>query len=405
MKAAVLNIGTEVLIGHTINTNLSLIANMCADYGILIQEQLTVPDSKLAILTGFYHLYDKFDLVFVTGGLGPTDDDITSATIAEALGKELIMNEEVMNGLESYFRNRNYVMTENNRKQAYFPKDSTIIHNDYGTASGFYLNKNGKIVLVMPGPPMELASILRNFLENYVPDSKLTIKTINTYGIGESMLESRLREMNLDYRYDINTFFRGGGVDIKIITEVDDEWGMEKVLNSIRDEFKDYIYDEDSQSMAKSLLEKLFERGETVAFAESCTGGRISADFTANPGASKALICSLVTYSEESKQIELGVKKETLEKYTAVSEEVAKEMLEGIKNKYDADYYGVVTGYASPPEGHEELNGLVYIGVYDRKRDKSEIFKNEFRGSRDQIIVRATNNLFFRILTQVKLGG
>ena len=402
MKAAVLNIGTEVLIGHTINTNLTLIANMCADYGILIQEQVTVPDSKMEILGGFYHLFDKFDLVFVTGGLGPTEDDITSASIAEALGKDLILNEEILDGLESYFKSRNFVMTSNNVKQAYFPKDSTIIHNDYGTASGFYVNEDGKIVLVMPGPPLELASILKNFLENYVPDSNLIIKTINTFGIGESSLESRLRHLNLDYRYDINTFIRGGGVDIKIITEVDDPIEMEKLLNTIRGEFAEYIYDEDSISIAKSLLNVLVEKGATVAFAESCTGGRIAADFTANPGASKSLICSLVTYSEESKEIELGVKKTTLEKHTAVSHEVAKEMLDGIKNKYHTDYSGIVTGYASPPEGQEHLNGLVYIGVYDRKNDREEIIKYEFRGSREQIIMRATNNLFFKILSMTK---
>lgn len=397
MRAAVLNIGDEVLLGHTINTNLSLIAKMVGDYGILIDEQITVKDDKEAIIEAFCRLFNKYDMIFTSGGLGPTVDDMTTECIADALGRELVLNEEVLKELESYFTSSGRNMTENNKKQAVFPQDSEIIKNDFGTASGFFLRENQKWVIVLPGPPIEVKSILSKFLKRYQTGDKVTIKVINTQGIGESALEDRLRKLELNPNYNVNTYFGGGGVDIKIVSEDKDEEELEKIIRKISKEFEENIYDYDSESISKSLLNKLIENNKTIAFAESCTGGNISIKFIENPDASKALICSLVTYSEESKIKELDVNIETLNKYTAVSEEVALEMLEGLKKKYHADYYAITTGYASPTED-KRTNGLVYIGIYDREKDETLILKDNFFGTRMQIINRVTNYLFFKII-------
>lgn len=397
MRAAVLNIGDEVLLGHTINTNLSLIAKTVWDYGILIDEQITVKDDKDAIINAFFRLFENYDMIFTSGGLGPTVDDMTTECIAEALNRELILDEDVLEELESYFISSGRVMTENNKKQAIFPKGSEIINNDFGTASGYFLRESGKWIIVLPGPPIEVKNILEKFLNRFSTGDKVVIKVINTQGIGESALEDRLRKLELNPKYNVNTYFGVGGVDIKIVSEEKNPEELEKLISKISREFKDYIYDYDSDSISKSLLTKLIKNNKTIAFAESCTGGNVSIKFIENPDASKALICSLVTYSEESKVKELNVSAETLKKYTAVSEEVALEMLEGLKDKYYADYYAITTGYASPTED-KRTNGLVYIGIYDRSNDKTIILEDNYTGTRMQIINRVTNYLFFNIM-------
>lgn len=397
MKAAVLNIGDEILLGHTINSNLSLIAKTVWDYGILIDEQVTVKDEKNAIINAFKRLFDKYDMIFTSGGLGPTADDMTTECLAEALGRKVVLNGDVLSSLENHFKSSGRIMTSNNKKQAVFPQGAEVIANDFGTASGYFLRESGKWVIVLPGPPLEVKNILSKFLKRYDTNERVTIKIINTQGIGESALEERLRKLDINPGYVVNTYFGSGGVDIKIVSENNDELELKRVIDLISDEFKDFIYDYDSDSISKSLLKKLIAKNKTVAFAESCTGGNVSIRFIENPDASRALICSLVTYSEESKIKELGVKRKTLEKYTAVSEEVALEMLEGLKNKYIADYYAVTTGYASPTED-KRTNGLVYIGIYDREKDKNLIIKDNYFGTRMQIINRVTNYLFFNII-------
>ncbi|NLW42669.1 MAG: CinA family nicotinamide mononucleotide deamidase-related protein [Tissierellia bacterium] len=401
MRAAVLNIGDEVLLGHTVNTNLSLIAKTIWDYGILIDEQVTVRDEKNEIIEAFCRLFDKYDMIFTSGGLGPTADDITTECIADALGRDLVLNEDVLKKLEYYFISSGRKMTENNKKQAVFPRDSEIINNDFGTAAGYFLREQGKWVIVLPGPPIEVKNILNKFLNRYKTKEKISIRIINTQGIGESALEDRLRKLDLNSNYAVNTYFGGGGVDIKIVSEDRNGNEMQKLIDTLTEEFKENIYDYDSDSISKSLLKKLIKNNKTVAFAESCTGGNVSIRFIENPDASRALICSLVTYSDESKIKELNVKAETLKEHTAVSKEVAMEMLEGLKNKYSADYYAITTGYASPTED-KRTNGLVYIGIYDRENDKTIILEEIFVGTRMQIIDRVTNYLFFNI---IKLMG
>ncbi|NLD18316.1 MAG: CinA family nicotinamide mononucleotide deamidase-related protein [Tissierellia bacterium] len=401
MRAAVLNIGDEVLLGHTINTNLSLIAKTIWDYGILIDEQVTVRDEKKDIIEAFCRLFDKYDMIFTSGGLGPTVDDMTTECIADALGRDLVLNEDVLKDLEYYFISSGRKMTENNKKQAVFPSDSEVINNDFGTASGYFLREQGKWIIVLPGPPIEVKNILTKFLNRYKTKEKISIKIINTQGIGESTLEERLRKLDLNSNYSVNTYFGSGGVDIKIVSEDRNGNELQKLVDKLTKEFKENIYDYDSDSISKSLLKKLIEKDKTVAFAESCTGGNVSIRFIENPDASRALICSLVTYSDESKMKELDVKAETLKEHTAVSEEVAREMLEGLKNKYHADYYAITTGYASPTED-KRTNGLVYIGIYDRENDKTILLEDNFFGTRMQIIDRVTNYLFFNI---IKLMG
>lgn len=397
MKAGIINIGDEVLIGHTINTNLSLIANMVADYGISIERQITIRDVEEDIIESIDYMKSLYDYIFISGGLGPTEDDLTAATLAKALNKDMILNEDILYQIQIFFNSIGMKMSPNNKKQAYFPEGAKIIHNDYGTASGFVLEDEGKTFVVVPGPPREVENILEKHLKGLEKTEKLELVNINTSGIGESSLEDRLRKLDLPKNIRVNTYFGSYGVDIKLIGENKDLDDLNKAIELLNEEFYEEIYAIDSPSLPLTLLNKLNKDEKTLAFAESCTGGYIASSYTENPGASESLKVSLVTYSEEAKMKELGVKAETLEKYTAVSPQVAEEMLKGLVERYEADYYAITTGYASPPE-NEELNGLVYIGIYDKKNDKFEITENKYRGSRKQIIQRATNTVFFKIL-------
>lgn len=404
MKGAVLNIGDEVLLGHTINTNLALISKKCQDHGISIEEQITIRDDREIIIKTFLYLLDKYEMVITSGGLGPTEDDITAKSIGEALGKDMILDENTLNNLKSYFADSGRKMTKNNISQAYFPENANILKNDVGTASGFYLNENGKWILVLPGPPREVENIIDKFFKVYSSGKRIIQRTINTQGIGESALEERLRKLYIDPEYTVNTYFGGGGVDIKIVSEFEDYEKLERLIDRIVDEFRENVFDFDSESISKSLLKKLLAKNKTIAFAESITGGNLASKFVENENASLALICSLVTYSNEAKMKELNVKKETLDKYTAVSEEVAREMLRGLKDKFVADYYGITTGYASPT-GDEEKDGIVFTGIYDRERDEEIILRQRFYGSRVQIIDRVTNNLYYNIIKLIDRGG
>lgn len=397
MRAAVLNVGNEILMGHTINTNLSLIALEVADYGIIIQEQRTVKDEKDTIVKSFNELLDTYEMVIVSGGLGPTKDDITTESISYALDRETILNEEIFEKLEYYFKSKGRFMTDNNKKQAVFPKDCQILENDIGTACGYFLREDNKWVLVLPGPPIELEHVLEKFLKLYNAEDVFRIKTVNTYGIGESQLEDTLRSMDIDEKISVNTYSTKMGVDIKVITENGDNIILEKTVNELIEKFSEFVYDIDSISLSKSLLDKLIEKNKKIVFAESCTGGHLAAFMTVNPGSSNAFLASLVTYSNEAKIKELNVKEETLKKYSAVSEKVANEMLDGIIDKFDVDYYAISTGFASPTE-NDETNGLVYIGIYDREKDERKIIKQRYYGSRTQIISRVSNNIFFNII-------
>lgn len=396
MKVGILNIGNEVLLGHTINTNLSLIAKKLRDYGILVGEQRSVEDVEEDIIKSLKDLMEKYDLVFTSGGLGPTDDDLTSQAVAKALDRDFVFNPTAYEDLEDYFKKSNREMSPNNKKQAYFPAGAKIIKNDLGTASGFYVEDQTKTILVLPGPPRELENILDKFLKT-LPKEDLILTTINTFGLGESMLENRLRALDLSPDLFINTYFNFNGVDIKILAEKRDQDKFNEAKEKICQDFKENIYDIDSKSISKSLLNRLREKDLKIAFAESCTGGKLASNFVENPSASEALLASLVTYSEEAKMKVLGVSEETLRTYTAVSEETAREMLEGLKNIFDADFFAVTTGYASPTND-PKTEGLVYIGLYRKKDDKTLIIKNHYHGSRVQIIDRVTANVYFNLI-------
>lgn len=396
MKVGILNIGNEVLLGHTINTNLSLIAKKLREYGILVGEQRCVEDIEANIITSLKDLMAKYDLVFTSGGLGPTDDDLSSQAVAKALGRDFVFNEEAYADVENYFKKSHREMSPNNKKLAYFPQGAKILKNDLGTAAGYYIEDKGKTIVVLPGPPREVENILDKFLKE-LPKEDILLTTINTFGLGESMLENRLRSLNLCPDLFINTYFNFNGVDIKILADKKDKDEFNKAKEKICLEFKENIYDLDSKSISKSLLNKLREKNLKIAFAESCTGGKLASNFVENPFASEALLASLVTYSEEAKMKVLKVKDQTLKAYTAVSEETAREMLAGLKNIFDADLFAVTTGYASPTND-PATEGLVYIGLYSKKDDKTLIIKNHYQGSRVQIIDRVTANVYFNLI-------
>lgn len=396
MECAVLNIGDEVLIGDTINTNLSLIAKMAREYDISVEEQITIKDIKEEIIKKARYLLNKYDILITTGGLGPTEDDLTTESIAQAFDRELVLDEKTLEDLENYFKSAGRHMSSNNKKQAYFPQGATIYDNDNGTASGFSIEVEGKYVLVLPGPPREAKNILEKFLEKIGTDTRLLVKIINAYEIGESDLEFRMRKLNLSPNISVNTYFGSGNVDIKLIAHNAYEKDMDQAIEDILEEFDSNIFAIDSPSIAHSLVKKLSQDKKTIAIAESCTGGKIASLITQVPGASESLLASLVTYSNLAKIKELKVDENLIEEHTAVSEEVCTDMIEGLRQKYDADYYAATTGYASAPDD-PSLKGLIFTGIYSKEEDKINIYKNVYNGTREQIIERASYNVLNKI--------
>lgn len=402
-KAYVLNIGDEVLMGHTINTDLSIVSKTLSNYGIIVDEQKTIRDDRDLIIKNVKEILKSYDYLVTTGGIGPTEDDLSVEAVSAALGLETSYDKEAYENLERYFKERGREIPQNNKKLALAPNGSKVIRNDVGTAAGFLIEKDNKKVLILPGPPREVKNILSNLFKGIKESNEAIIKTVNTYGIGESTVELNLRKMKFAPDITVNTYIDNKTVFIKIRSNEGNESGVEEAITNIKDEFKEIVYDIDSDSISKSLLNALKDNNLKIAFAESITGGQMASEFTKNPGASEALVCSLVTYSWEAKIKELDVKIDTLEKYTAVSKEVANEMLDGLVNKYEADYYAITTGYASPTD-NELTNGLVYIGIYDRKHNKKEIIENRYRGGRESIIEYATQDVYYNILQKIKGG-
>ena len=398
MKAEIITVGTEILLGDIVNTNSQFLAKELASIGVEVYYQETVGDNETRLLNLLEEAFKRSDIVITTGGLGPTNDDITKEIAAKYFNQELVFYSDIWENIKSYFEKLGLKPTENNKKQAYFPKDCIILDNPNGTAPGVILKKENKMIILLPGPPKEMIPMFNNKVKSYLQsltDYKLVSKTLRFIGIGESELEEKLIDIiNSQSNPTIAPYAKENEVTLRITAKSKDDEKANDLIKSIEEKIKDrvgkYIYGYDDTTLEETVAKLLVNNNMTIAVSESCTGGMLSSKLIDYPGISQSFIEGCVTYSNEAKMNRLGVKKETLDKYGAVSSETAIEMAVGIAKNLNTNIGLSTTGVAGPGGGTDEKPvGLVYIGIYINGDVK--VKKCNFSGSRDKIRSRATN--------------
>lgn len=397
MKAEILCVGTEILLGDIVNTNAQFISRELANMGIDVYHQSVVGDNPKRLLEELTSSFKRVDIVVTSGGLGPTPDDLTKEIGSQFFKKKMILDQNTVDKLKNYFdrMGRSY-LKGNNMKQAYFPEGCTIMENDHGTAPGCIINESGKILIVLPGPPRELKPMFLNsaapFLKKYSSET-IRSKTLRLYGIGEGEMAQRIKEL-LDKSSNptIAPYAKENDVTLRITARANTEKDALKLIKPLEDKVKnifgDNIYGYGETSMEEVVAKILVERNLTISTAESCTGGLVAAKFINYPGISSVFLDGAVTYSNKAKIHRLNVKKETLDKFGAVSEQTAKEMAEGIAKTSGTNIGLSTTGIAGPDGGSEEKPvGLVYVGLYI----KGDVFvkKLQLSGERNKVRNRA----------------
>lgn len=394
MIAEIITIGSEITTGSTLNTNSFYLSQQLFELGIETYYQTTVDDDEKRLTDVINIALNRSDLIITTGGLGPTKDDLTKEVISKSLGLELELDYDMKEKIKKMLERMGSCLTSNNMKQAYKPKGSLFIENSIGTAPGIFIEIDNKKIIMLPGPPREMKLMFDKYVKDFIHDDlSIVSRSVNTVGIGESVLEARLQELKLSsLNTSIATFAKDGTVEIKIISKGKVKEIIQSNVNSIIDklneEFGDYIYGYDSISLEEVVVKKLIEKKHKLGLCESCTGGLVSSMITRVPGASNVLERAIVTYSNTSKMEELNVKKSTLERYGAVSEETAYEMALGLFNKVKLDIVVSITGIAGPDGGtYEKPVGLVYICVMTK--DNYKVIKSIINGNRTLVQSRA----------------
>lgn len=372
MNAEILCVGTEILLGDIVNTNAAFLAKQLAALGINVFYQSVVGDNPERLQHALEHSLNHADLVVMTGGLGPTYDDLTKETVASYFNRKMILNEAWLAHLQEIFQRMNRPMTENNRKQAYLPEGAIVFENDNGTAPGLAIEGDGKVVIMMPGPPREMTYMMREKVMPYLQkftDGLLLSHTVHIFGMGESQVESVLKEMMVQHENPtIAPYAKEGEVQLRVTAKAASRGQAEEMIRPVLAEIEqvlgDVIYGVDVGTLENAVVQRLREEHLTLATAESCTGGLISKRITDIPGASEIFIGGVCCYSNQIKKQVCGVEAETLKNYGAVSEQTAKELAAGVRNRFCTDIGVSVTGIAGPGGGTpEKPEGLVYVGI------------------------------------------
>lgn len=380
-KVSIISIGDELLIGQTINTNAAYIGEKLTSLGFEVVRNFTVGDMKEDILKVLKEAEEISDFVFVTGGLGPTHDDVTRSCILEYFQTELVFDEQTFERIKKLFERRNIPLPEINRDQAMVPKIAKVIPNDYGTAPGYDISKNGKRFFIMPGVPYEMKGMMEQTilpeLKKYIQSKGIFYnqKILYTTGIPESALYSKLEDIRSLFD-ELKVAFLPSQFGVKIRLSMrsgNEELNWQKIKyieEKIRERVDDYIYSDEDLSIEEVIGKILTEKKLKIAVAESCTGGLICNRITNVPGSSNYFERGVVSYSNESKIQILGVNPETIQKFGAVSEQTAIEMARGVRNISGADI-GISTTGIMGPTGATETKpiGLVFIGYSDGERE------------------------------------
>lgn len=401
MQAKIISIGDELLIGQIVNTNASFIAERLYSIGIPVVKIITIGDNEQDLLNELKESEEKFDVTIITGGLGPTHDDITKPILIKFFNDELIIDEKVLEHVKKMFASRNIEMPKSNTGQAEVPKNSKVIWNNNGTAPGIWIEKENKVYVSLPGVPYEMKSMITDFV---LPELQKTFKdkfdgfylskTILTTGISESALFEKIGNIKEVIGDNKLAFLPSVEmirlrIDIKAKDKQTAEEKFKEIEKKLEAKISDYMFGYDEDKMEKLIGDMLIKKNLKLAVAESCTGGNISFLIVNIPGSSEYYLGGVCTYANDAKQKMLGVKKETLESYGAVSEKTAIEMAEGVRKEFKADIAISTTGIAGPAGGSQAKPvGLVYIGYSDKNKSFAEKFY--FGDNRMKNITRAT---------------
>lgn len=381
-----ISVGTEILLGDILNTDAQFLSIELAKLGISVIHQSTVGDNRERLLAQLKEAAKRSDIIILSGGLGPTPDDLTKEVCCEFFGKKMFLHEPTVEKIKTYFTTKGMEMAQNNLKQAMLPKDCVIFPNDNGTAPGMAIEKDGVHILVLPGPPRELKPMFRNCAVPYLmqfSDRIIVSHNIRTFGIGESSMAERVNDLFDAENPTVAPYAKDGEALLRVTamarTKDEAENLCKPVINEIKNRLDGFVYGVDYTCIEEAVIEKLKEKHIKVATAESCTGGLIAKRITDVPGASEVFDCGIISYANEIKHRVLGVSEDDLNKYGAVSEPVARQMAQGALKVSGADIAVSVTGIAGPDsDSTNKPVGLVYIGLADR----DNVWVRELRTSR-----------------------
>ncbi len=393
MTVEIIAVGTEILLGNIVNTNAAYLAEKCAGLGLSCYHQDVVGDNEERLCETIKTALSRADILLLSGGLGPTQDDLTKEAAAKVLGKPLYLHEASRDAIRSFFEKRGLEITDNNWKQAMVPEGCIVVENPNGTAPGIIMAENGKHVILMPGPPNELVPMFETSIMPYLSKLQSCVifsQTVKICGVGESKLETMIRDLiEKQTNPTIATYAKTGEVHLRVTARAEDEKAARKLVKpmvkELKGRFGSNIYTtDDAVTLEKAVVDLLLANHLTICTVESCTGGLLAARLINVPGVSEVFKAGYITYSNKAKRRLLGVKKNLLLKHGAVSEQVAKEMARGAALVSKADVTVSVTGIAGPGGGTEEKPvGLVYMGCSVCGR--VTVKKCQFSGSRGKI--------------------
>ena len=411
MKATIVTIGDEILIGQILDTNSRYISRALNAHGIVVAEHTSIGDNRTQIVETLDRALSQSEVVIITGGLGPTKDDITKHTLCDYFGSTLRYNEVEAEHIRTMLEARNIAFNELNRGQAMVPECCTVMHNAHGTAPGMWFEQNGRVVVSLPGVPFEMQHLID---EEVMPRLKarfelreIVHRTMITFGIAESILAERISAWEEALPEYIHLAYLPAPNVVRLRLSAYEVEGKEvrheidTLFEELRTIIPDNIAGFEEASVEELVHNALINKGKTLAVAESCTGGAIASKFTAQAGASAYFLCGVVSYSNESKNMVLGVEMSDIAQYGAVSEQVAMAMAKGAKVISGADFAISTTGIAGPSGGSKEKPvGTVWIGI--ATPDKCYAVLKNCGTDRSQIISRATAYAIAMLYDEIK---
>ncbi|MEG2083124.1 MAG: competence/damage-inducible protein A, partial [Oscillospiraceae bacterium] len=403
MKAEIISVGDELLAGTTVNTNTAFLAREMSMLGYDVHRQCVIGDKARDIIEAVKAAVRRSHVIVFTGGLGPTEDDLTKETVAKALGMKLVKNDEAEESMRAFFAQRGLEMTANNLKQAYVLEGAEVLKNSNGTAPGIFVRSKNQAIILLPGPPFELEPMFLNEVKprlGQMADVKAAHRSLHVFGIGESALEEKCRDLLYGDNPSAALYAKPWEVHINISARARSDEGaqnlLEQKLQLFRDRLGEFIFSEDDREMNEVVVDMLVKSSSKISVAESCTGGLMASRITAVPGASKVFDLGTAAYSNRAKQSSLGIDPSLLRKYTAVSSATAAEMANGALSRGHADVAVGITGIAGPTnEGYiDKPVGLVYISVADKSKVLVKKFMFGNMRSRESIRELCVQNAF-----------
>ena len=416
MRVELISTGTELLLGEIVNTSVVYLSERLNELGYSVLYQTVVGDNEERMKEVYSAALERADIVITTGGLGPTEGDITKHVMADLLGLKMELRDDCKEQLEALFARRNQKMTLNNLRQATMPAGAIALENRHGTAPGVWIETGDeKIVVQLPGPPFEMKKMFElqvkdRLAARYGQLGQIASLNLHTVGIGESTIAEQMHDLitaQSNPTIALLSSKKNLGMRIRLTAKGENfEKAMELIRpleKEIRDRFGEYIWGVDQENLPEKVSELLKMNGETVATAESCTGGFLGYRLTEVGGSSDYYLGGVTCYSNESKMRECNVSAETLANYGAVSEETAGELAKGVRERFDSDWGISITGISGPSGGTDEKKvGLVFVGFSHRSLEKPEVVRYLFNGDRDQNRQRATQSGLFHFLKKLK---